>query len=247
MRIHNIFKKHGTLNTAYRIGIDELKRVDVIRDLGVLFEERLCFKKQIDHVVSKSSMILGFIKRQSKEFQCPYVTKALYCSLVRSILEYSHVIWYPATLEDTKRLESVQKQFLLFALRNLGWSRDWNQFPSYHSRLKLIKMESLEFRRKIACCLFVYDVLQNKINVKALSDLIVIRESNINTRQNMKFKIQVPFASTNYQKNETIRRCCRLFNQVSDAYIESNGSRNVFRKKISEDNNYVSKLLALRL
>ena len=68
-------------------------RVATVRDLGVLLDEKLSFKAQVDSVVSRASMTLGFVKRQAKEFDCPYVTKSLFFSLVRSTLDNASVIW----------------------------------------------------------------------------------------------------------------------------------------------------------
>jgi hypothetical protein len=235
------------IETTYNLGNVSLNKIQVVRDLGVLFDSDLNFKKQVDHVISKASMMLGFIKRQSKDFKCPYVTKALYCSLVRSVIEYANIIWYPSTATDINRIESVQKQFLLFALRDLGWDQNWNNFPSYENRLMLLKLQSLKLRRKVSCCLFIADILQERIKVKKLSDLIKIKESAVFTRSHQLLQIHIPFASTGYQQHESLRRCSRLFNHVSKAFIESNGSRKVYRNKLGQDQQYISKLLSFEI
>ena len=90
--------------------------------------------------------MLGFVKRQAKEFQCPYVTKSLYCALVRPLLEYCSVVWDLVVKIDSDRIESVQRQFLLFALRGLGWA-DRFQLPAYEARLSLLGIETLYERR----------------------------------------------------------------------------------------------------
>ena len=79
-----------------------------------------------------------------------YALKSVYCCLVRSVLEYASVVWNPNFEIHSNRIESVQKQFLLFDLRKIGWVRGQN-LPSYNSRLKLIKLESLKNRRMLFC------------------------------------------------------------------------------------------------
>jgi len=70
--------------------------------------------------VSKAMSVLGFIKRWSKEFDDPYTTKLLFTTLVRPILEYCSSVWSPQYQVHIDRIESVQKKFLLFALRSLN-------------------------------------------------------------------------------------------------------------------------------
>jgi hypothetical protein len=57
----------------------------VINDLGVLVDSRMTFVDHIGSIVSKSTQILGFIKRISREYSDPYTT--LYVAFVRTALE----------------------------------------------------------------------------------------------------------------------------------------------------------------
>lgn len=78
-----------------RIGDQRLRRVHVVKNLGVLLDDKLTFEPQINQVISRAKFTLGFIKCQSREFDCPYVSKSLYCALVPPFLEYCSVIWDP--------------------------------------------------------------------------------------------------------------------------------------------------------
>ena len=98
----------------------QLKRVKIIKDLGVWLDCRMTYKHHLDITIGRATSILSLVKRFSKEFDDPYVTRSLYLSLVAPILEYANVVWMPFFKCDVKRIESVQKQFLIFALRNLG-------------------------------------------------------------------------------------------------------------------------------
>jgi hypothetical protein len=87
-------------------------------------------------IVSKATGLLGFVKRRAKEFDNVWVTRQLYFTYVRSILEIGSIIWMPHTDEYFNRIESIQKQFLLFALRHLHSPLDCLNLPSYEHRLK---------------------------------------------------------------------------------------------------------------
>ena len=63
---------------------------------------------------------MGFIKRWFNTISDRYVTKKLFTTLLRPVLEYGSVIWDPQYAVHSEKIESVHKQFLLFCLRNLG-------------------------------------------------------------------------------------------------------------------------------
>jgi len=92
-------------------------------------DPKLKFSDHITPMVSKARGVLAFIKR-SKEFDDPYVAKRLFISLVRPILEYWASAGSPQQGVHTDRIESVQKHFLIFALRRLNWDTSLI-LPSY--------------------------------------------------------------------------------------------------------------------
>jgi hypothetical protein len=71
-----------------------LERVDEIKDLGVIMDGRMSFLPHIEAIISKSSRMLGFIKRISRDFRDPYTHKTLYTSFVRLNLEHAACVWF---------------------------------------------------------------------------------------------------------------------------------------------------------
>ena len=104
---------------------------------------------------------MGLIRRFGREFDDVYVVKSLFCSLVLPTLEYSNVVWMPFYDNSRNRMKGIQKQFLLFCLRSLGW-RDRFHLPPYLHRLNLLNMLTISSRQEMACCMFVFDVLSGK-------------------------------------------------------------------------------------
>lgn len=78
---------------TYNIDNHPIPRVTCVRDVGVLFDTKLSFIPHIDAICSKSSKMLGFITCSSVNFSDCLSFKILYCSLVRSVLEFSSCIW----------------------------------------------------------------------------------------------------------------------------------------------------------
>ena len=136
-------------------------------------DAKMTFRAHIHQTVTRAKSALGLMKRFAKGFNCPYVTKSLYASLVRPILEYASVAWSPFLACDITRIESIQKQFLLFALRNLGWAPGFS-LPSYEARLTLIDLDSLADRRLAANCLFEASTLLGSISASNLRQKFVL-------------------------------------------------------------------------
>jgi len=111
-----IFYRKYPTNTSYTINHVVVQRVESFVDLGVIFDPKLRFNLHIGCLIIKSMSILGCIKRWAKEFKGPYITKTLYVSLVRPIIEYAVVVWCPSYQCSISALERVEKQFLLFCL-----------------------------------------------------------------------------------------------------------------------------------
>ena len=74
-----------------------------------------------------------------------------FITFVRPIVEYNSPVWSPNALKEINRIEAVQRKF---TKRIPGMSG-----RSYHSRLKMLNLDSLELRRLRADLLLVYKIL----------------------------------------------------------------------------------------
>jgi len=89
-------------------------------DLSITFDRSLTFCTHIKKVTYKALKLLGFVRKISAKFKLTSSLKMLYCSFVRSMLEYGVIIWDPCTFDGSSQLESIQRKFLklvAFALR----------------------------------------------------------------------------------------------------------------------------------
>lgn len=227
-------RKRSTFNFDYKIGSTVLRRESVVKDLGVLLDSKLSFKEHIAFVASKASKTLGFIFRVAKQFKNIQCLKSLFCSLVRSILEYSSVVWAPYYQNSISRIEAIQRRFVRFALRHLPWNNPTN-LPIYEDRCKLIGLELLSVRREISKSLFVSDLLQLKIDCPHLLSLLNFNVPHRPLRSST--FIFLHGARTNYGYNEPFSAMCRSFNRCShefDFHIPRTTLRTKFSQIISE-------------
>lgn len=191
----------------YFLNSSIIERVNVIKDLGVLLDSKLIFKYHINFIVSKAKSILAWIKRYSYEFNDPWIIKTLFETFVLPILEYASHIWYPTNKCDIIRIESIQKQFLLYALRKFHWA-DRFKLPSYKNRLLFFHMNTLEDRRKIYQIAFIFSLINGIISSPSLLANLNINVPQRTTRNytllKCKFnKYESPFTLMKKQFNET--------------------------------------------
>ena len=81
----------------------------------------------------------------------------------------------------------LQKQFLLFALRNLPWSDPYMR-PPYEARLNLLNIDSLADRRTAAACAFMRNYLTDSSIVPIQSPTICNRATNTRSAVNGAFR-----------------------------------------------------------
>lgn len=223
-------RKHSLLHFGYALSGIQLQRESTVKDLGILMDTKLTFKDHVAYVVSKASSQLGFLFRFAKKFKDVYCLKALYCSIVRPILEYSSVVWSPYYQNEMQRIEAIQRKFIRFALRHLRW-RDRFNLPSYESRCLLINLDSLEARRNVAKACFIGDLLQGNIDSSTLLSLLDINRRRRNLRT-YSF-LNIPPARTNYGLHEPMRSMSRVFNRcycVFDSNVSRKTNKCSFRR-----------------
>lgn len=210
-KVMSLFRKRDPLFCEYNVDGVALERVREYRDLGVVISENLCFSKHVAAIVAKAFSMLGFMKRICKSFRNVNALKSVYCAHVRSHLEYASVVWFPYQSTLVDKIESIQKKFVMYALR---WTvRRGNDFrlPPYKDRCASIGIEPLFVRRLQHCAFFVFDLLKGKIDAPLLRNKLNISTPVRNLR-NHEF-IRLEQHRTNYGLFEPITNMSRIFNR----------------------------------
>lgn len=227
---HMTFARKSLFHSVYSISNCPLETVTNINDLGILMDSKLRFDLHVGRIINKANGVLGFIKRWSKEFNDPYISKKLFSGLVRPILEYGSVIWNPGFMCDISRIESVQKQFLLFCLRSLDWGSTY-QLPPYVNRLKLIHLPTLESRRTTLDVLFILKIIKGDINSPFLLSQFSIK---IPLRLPRSYQLlSIPMFKSTYLNNFAFVLACKKFNEYYNL-IDFNKPYNVIKDSLIE-------------
>ena len=118
--------------------LHKIQDVKQIKDLGVIFDQKLNFETNMNAKINLANRNLELIVRHFS-FMNKEMFLQLYTSLVRPHLEYASVIWGPSCRKYAKSIENVQR----IATRILGNLKG----KSYPERLIELGQPLLEYRR----------------------------------------------------------------------------------------------------
>lgn len=228
-------KKQVTPST-YKVKDSYLKQTSEIKDLGIYLDNKLRFHCHIDKICKTAFKNLGFILRNSRDFNNPSTVIMLYNTFVRSGLEYCSVVWNPFYKIYIKRLESVQKRFMWHLTYKYGLAK---KITKYNDRLTHFNMKSLSERRCILDNMFFYKLINCMVDCPELLSRIIFcvpcRSKRLKTR---KIFISHP-SKTNLGINSSVNRLINSYNSILSQNSEIdifNNSLNKFKKNLSTIN-----------
>lgn len=223
-------RSRNLLSYNYTLNQQSLERTDYIRDLGVIIDSKLLFDRHIDSITSKATKTLGFIVRSTKHFELVKSLKILYCSLIRSQLEYASQAWNPQYEFYINKIERIQKKFL----KILNYKHRLRLGPDYTKSCHHHHLLPLTLRREAADLTFLHNILNHKIDCSELLSRVKIQlPTRANTRRNY-LRLHVDASSTNYGQNSFFNRTCNNFNRNYSEHTDLFMARpNYFKNNIN--------------
>jgi hypothetical protein len=213
----------GNANPRYQYMFDNEDLVssdDTVRDLGVFMSHNLKFSDHISTIIQRARIamfrILKIFNFPNHELLC-----RLYTVYIRPILEYATVIWSPFLKKDIELVENVQHTYTrILYYKCLGTNRD--SLPEYGARLQFLRLETLEYRRKLFDILQTSKIVQGESRI-SFGALYRLRPSSERINS---FGIHIPFTTQNKVFNCFHCRTSRLLQSKP---------QNIFRcKKLKE-------------
>ena len=147
------------INHTYNINNNTFAKTDIVKDLGLYLTNNLTWTQYINKIHHKSNS-LGHIILKSFSSQQPSLYIQLYKTYVRPLLEYNVSIWTPHLVHDIKLAENTQRTFTRKLCKKLNIS-----YNNYLDRLKLLNIESLEYRRLKQDLILLYKIINDLIDV----------------------------------------------------------------------------------
>lgn len=133
-------------------------RVHEHKDLGILIDSKLNFISHIEKQINKARGMLAIIRRLISGQLSQETLRILYMCLVRSHLDYGCMVYNPNYAIHSNEIESVQKQFLIYAMPNELRTEEHRLRP-YNDMCNYMKLQSLNIRRINSGLLFIYNLL----------------------------------------------------------------------------------------
>ena len=216
--------RRSPIHANYTIGGTAIERLTVMRDLGVLIDEKLTFEAHIDSIVSKANRAMGLMfrsfqtgRRGRPMHQCnSRAMLSTYYANVRSVLEYCCVVWGGAADSHLQRLEKIQHKFLVWLC---GRCHFQNIAFDYKSLLSHFGVASLEARRKLYDLMFIRNIHKNTIDSSFLLNKFALAVPPRMLRGRVLF--HVPYARVNTVKRGIFTRIPKLCNMFLDTCREA--------------------------
>lgn len=211
MSSHSLYKKRKPIGVFLNINGVLIPEVSEVKDLGIIIDKKLKFNAHIDSIVNRSAKMLGFLKRNTKEFRNPYSKTMLFNSLVRSILEYGSIIWNPSYTIHIDRIEKINKAFTRhLAFVTSGVSNRCN----YRQRLEHFNIVRLKYRRIMLEVIVLHKILNNNLHCKAFLNKICFNIPKIHARFKSKKLFVLPSVKTNLGRHSPLYRTCDHYNNL---------------------------------
>ena len=174
-----------------------VERVDKFKLLGVFISADLSWDSHVNYIVTKASKRLYCI-RILVHIGIPADDIILiYCSIVRSVLEYACPVWHPGlTQKQSKDIERIQKRCLSMIFPNL----------KYTESLQCSGLERLDTRRdKLTNDLFC----QIKEPSHILHEIIPQRNSTVSSQLRNSYPFQIPLCKPSRYGRDFIPYCIK--------------------------------------
>ena len=213
----------------YEVNDAQLKRVNLQRDLGIIFDTGMSFAEHIQNKILEAQKVMGFIIRSTRSFNVD-VALRLFDALVLPKLEYNSIIWSPLYDVYVNSIEGVQRKFLKYV-----FYKAYGVYPpqgiDHQYLLSIFNRVSLEKRRISICLSALYKLLKGSIDAPDILGQLPFAVHQVNSRNKKTFYLDFP--RTNLYKTSPIFTMCKLFNEyASEIDIDTTTLRH-FKKVIN--------------
>ena len=200
-----------------------LQPVSTVRNLGVIFDERLTFEPHIDHVVNKCfGILIGLM--HAKHVLPAHVLPVILDALVMSHVRYCSQVFGCASQTALKRLQKVQN----FAARVISGRRKYEHISDVIRDLAWLPIGSLVDMSDM--CL-LHRVIRTS-EPEMLRRTICYNREVAERRTRQSDHLYIPRARTNLGQRRFVHRACKLYNEhVVGTQLESMSYEN-FKKSL---------------
>ncbi|XP_037555539.1 uncharacterized protein LOC119432448, partial [Dermacentor silvarum] len=198
-----------------------IEKVSTVKYLGVHISSDLTWHQHIDHISSKASKTLGFVRRHL--YSANQATKVLaYITLVRPQLEYAAIIWNPDQEYLNNKLESLQNKAARFVMKK------YSRYYSVTDMKLSLNLCMLKKRRLVALLSHFHRLYHNP---SAFTEAHIKPALRVFPRLDHPFKVQPKFARTKLMHQSPLFLAIYHWNRLP-AEIASENNHDAFVSKL---------------
>ena len=151
------------INYDYGISLSSEQKVC---DLGITLNSSLSYSFHIDKIATNASRIMYCLLRNAHTNDLSTLIR-LYKAYVLPVLEYCSPVWNPVMKKDITKLEKVQRAFTRILFYRAFPSKQYPRLlPDYKTRLEVLGLKSLFYRRVLADLMMSFKIIKNEIKLK---------------------------------------------------------------------------------
>ena len=206
-----------------KLGGNKIEIKDSINILGVEFDKTLTYTSHIRELCSRVAKKFACLRRMARYLDAKGC-EILYNAQIRSVMEYSHLVWLSTPPSYLKLLDKIQERVQKLVNSKLGN----NDSP--------IHFQSLQHRRNVSGLCVYY-----KIQVQAAPHLLDLKlppaRLSYDTRnsRNIKYKVQISFCRTETHLRSFVPKYARIWNNIiSDFPNDKLRSMELFKEEINK-------------
>ena len=207
------FTKDYQFSADIKLKKETLVTVTEIKLLGVYISDDLKWNRNTEEIVKKANQRMRLLNAASKFTSKISDLRTIYKMFVRSVLEYSSVVWHSSLSGlNSKDIERIQKAACKVILKD--------QYVDYESALKYLNLDKLEVRRKKLCLNFAKNTVKNA----KVKSMFPFSKSKRITRNSDKFLVN--FGNTERYKKSAIPYLQNLLNdeeKFKNSFIRCKG------------------------
>ena len=192
---------------------------DLIRDLGITYDSKLCFHDYINEIVGRAYQRVNLLFRSFVSQNVSILTRA-FLTYVRPILEYCTSIWSPHKSYLIDKIERVQRYFTRRVL--------FRTKLSYIERLQILNLELLEARRIKSDLKLCFKIINGLCDLDVDAFFKFASQSSVTRGHNK--KLVKPICNNNWQLNFFSSRIVNIWNSLPPELVNVKSTDNFATK-----------------
>ena len=199
-----------------------MTQINDMKDIGVIIDSDLKFKKYINGKIGTANKILGIIRR-SFMYLSAEVFIPLYKAMVKSHFDYAMIIWNLHAVKYIESIEGVQRRAtkIVPELKKL----------SYPERLKCLRLPTMAYCRARGDMIEVYKIVKGIYDSKTTGNILKYRDKIHLSLRGHNYILEHKRLYNKTRVNFFANRVVNNWNSLPECIVDA-GSLNIFKNSL---------------